>query len=119
MLLYFRAWRATKFVRLILVREMDIPEELVKSFHSHCIRVCISTLASRDGDVSNIAARVMNHSDVMAKSYQRNNKRPALELSSFMDSQVKRVPTPFVREIEDGEINTMFSYKFFLTVFLF
>ena len=82
---------------------MALPAELLESFHTHCIRVCVSTLAHQSEEVSGIAARVMNHSETMAKQYQWSNQRPAVELSNFMDSQVQKVPTPFLREMEDGE----------------
>ena len=87
---------------------MNLPEKLLQNFHTHCIRVCVSTMAHQNQGVSGIAARVMNHSETMAKQYQRGNQEPAIELSSFMDSRVQQgssgtVLTPFLNEMEDGE----------------
>ena len=87
---------------------MNLPEKLLRNFHTHCIRVCVSTMAHQNEGVSQIAARVMNHSEIMAKQYQRSNEEPAIALSTFMESRVQQgssgtVPTPFLNEMEDGE----------------
>ena len=85
MLLLSRPERITDFVKAALWKDLA---RHIDSFHSHCLRICVATLAHRNADVSSVAAVTMNHSETMAKSYLRNQGRGVLELQSFMDDQV-------------------------------
>ena len=80
---HYRAQRSTEFVRDVL-RGEGLPDRALEQYHSHTLWMCVATLAHQDKEVAAIAALAMNHSDVMAKSYQRGAGSGVLKIQRYM-----------------------------------
>jgi hypothetical protein len=79
-----RSHRCAELVRKALVSE-GVSEELVAKFHSHVIRVAVSTLAHTEGsdEVRRQAAHCMMHSQNTAFGYQRDTAAGAGKIAAL------------------------------------